>query len=150
MLRELDAQTTMMMFLPHLTPKEAAPFHSACKALYKHKNAAEHLSAHDYANYWYASYEKIYASTQYSMESIGRLLVVHYPASGLLRTTVTINRFQLHLEEDELTVSSYIMETKIRFSESKTHLRVAVPVFYFSQNLFTGVYVEMPPVFMAI
>ena len=71
------------LFLPFLTPKEAAPFTSSCKVLYKEKVNAQYMHIGKFAKYWAAEYEKLLFSVEYSTKSVARCLAIHYPPSAL-------------------------------------------------------------------
>jgi hypothetical protein len=113
MLRKLDAQTTIMLLLPHLTPKEAVSLTAACKSLFSARVGAKPLCVCEYARKCHAEYEKFLVDPQDTMERIGRQLCANYQQDVLMKTTIINNRVQWILEDYDC--SSYIVELKLNF-----------------------------------
>jgi hypothetical protein len=86
----INAETTMMLLLPHLTPKQAIPLTASCKGLYSQRKVCDTMSAETYTRLWAKEYAKLFVSVEYSIFNIGRLLVCEYPEKDLLNSTVSI------------------------------------------------------------
>ena len=138
----MDTQTTMMMIFPFLSPKEAALLQATCKKTHSHKGVAKTLSAADYARNWFNENHNLQA-----MECIGKLLVVNYPLTSLLKTKIIANNFQW-LEEGD-SANTYICELKITFSGKKDGAKKAVPEYEYTHHRFTGDFSSMPLPFIA-
>jgi hypothetical protein len=146
MLKFTDVQTTMMMILPHLSPKEAATLHATCKQMLAHKGVTQTLSPMDYAKNWFDQNEKLH--TFQPVECIGKLLAVHYPSTSLLNTKITANHFQWLMESDQRSVNSYIRELKITFPALRYVKKKATPQYEYGYLLFTGDFSSIPPPFV--
>jgi len=149
MLKFTDVQTTMMMILPHLSPKEAATLQATCKQMLAHKGVTQTLSPMDYAKNWFDQNEKLHHTFQ-SVECIGKLLAVHYPSTSLLNTKITANHFQWLLESDEMSLNTYIRELKITFpADTLCYVKKkAIPQYEYGYLRFTGDFSSIPPPFI--
>ena len=147
MLKHIDASTNVMLFVPHLTPKEAAKFLASSKALHNLKDVAKPLSVSLCAERWLAGFKPFSGFEKKAIaESIGKSLTVHYPKQILLRTIITLREFRWGVENDGKTINRYSLEYKVKFFKQKKLEYKAVSIVCFTQTCLKGVN-ELPPVF---
>ena len=146
----LDANTTLMLILPHLTPKEAKPFTMSCKVLHEaNKNCKSiFLDPQKFASNVIRDYKTLLASCEYINGQIGRLMLDNYPPQLLLPITINVGNYQEFItmkntrsQYDEEAHTHYYYgsdedieilcdcECRIRFFQSKKKPRVVSPVF---------------------
>ena len=93
----LDANTTLMLILPHLTPKESLPLLMSCKSFHSSnvgQNAKNFMDPQKYASRVLSDYKAIIVSTEYVVSQVGRLLIDNYPPHMLLSVTISTGNHQ--------------------------------------------------------
>ena len=97
LLSVLDANTTLMLLLPHLTPKESLPLLMSCKSFHDSnvgKNPKNFVDPQIYASRVISDYKAIIVSSEYVIAQVGRLLIDNYPPSMLLSVTINTGNHQ--------------------------------------------------------
>ena len=140
----------MMLLLPRLTPKEAAPLTASCKDLYVQKDACKHLDAVQYAKYWHSEYDKIFMSSQGSMENVGRCLAQNYTFENLSRISIVMSNYQWLVADDGNSAETYVNEIKINFYAKNKSPRKAKAIYCYSHMLFQGKCSELPEPFIVL
>ena len=109
-----DSETLMILVLPLLTPKQAAPLIFSCKKMKNsQKKAWDTMSPVEYARFWAQEYASIWASVRYSVGSIGNCMVGEFPPDELLKTTIVLVDPKLY--KDNIGSIPYRFVYKIRF-----------------------------------
>ena len=150
MVQFMASSDVMILLLARLTPKEAAPLASSCKALRAQKDAGRHFDAAEYARYWRSEYDKIFISNRGSMEGIRRGLISNYPFEYLSKISLVMNDYRWLVAEDGNSAETYIDEFKISFFEQRNLPRKAKSIYCFSHALFEGTYSELPEPFVVL
>ena len=135
----IDADTAMMLFLPHLTPKEAAPLIASCKLFWRSSRAVNTLDAKTFAARWIHHYDQIFASPEYASEAVGKLMVKHYTRAVLLDLTIVASQHQYRIAQDDSSSLNVLCkcERRINFYQTKNSKAIA-PVcsfLWYGENL---------------
>ena len=97
LLSVLDANTTLMLLLPHLTPKESLPLLMSCKSFHDSnigKNPKNFMDPQIYASRVISDYKAIIVSSEYIIAQVGRLLIDNYPPRMLFSVTINTGNHQ--------------------------------------------------------
>ena len=97
LLSVLDANTTLMLLLPHLTPKESLPLLMSCKSFHDSnigKNPKNFMDPQIYASRVISDYKAIIVSSEYVIAQVGRLMIDNYPPHMLLSVTINTGNHQ--------------------------------------------------------